>query len=400
MTEHMRNPNRQTLFNFVVLVPMFLVFSLFLSTWFQGKDYDFALYWQAGHMIARGQNVYDTEQWVTVRTQEGTALHSEPTFQYPLPLAVLFTPLSLLPVQVAYTLWLFLGQVAILTSIVLLLQFYPERTGYFELLAITGIFFFRPMFSVFNSGQILPFLILFICLSIRMFHDEHWFRGGVFLSVLSLKPSIGFPMLVLAGFWLLFGKRWRGIAGLFAGGFVLLVIGMLVNDRWIFDYIGIGGNSFTKYYGMHPTLWGAVTQMVGRNASGLAITIICILLVVITQSYLFWRNKTSLVPFDAFATILPAALLVAPYSWNYDQVMLIIPIIVLLIHIASAYGNGKAILFMFGVVVLAMLLVTVAYAVRHDVWSVLNTFVIWLCSLYFTIRRPVAVDRLATIRPA
>jgi hypothetical protein len=386
MMNQKQNPNKRTLFTFVVLTPIFFVFSLFLSSWFDGHKMDFALYWQAGHMVLAGQNVYDTNQWVAVRNQFGTALHSEPTFQYPLPLAILFTLPSLLPVQVAYTAWLFLGQVMILSSIVILIQFYSERTGYFELLAIAGIFFFRPMFSVFNSGQILPLLILFISLSIRMFHDERWFTGGLLLSILSLKPSIGFPILVISGLWLLVGKRWKGILGMFTGGFVLLAIGTLVNYRWLLDYASIAGSSFLKYFGMHPTLWGAVNKILGRNEIGLVVTALCIVTVVCIQVYSFWRNKSDMGPFSAFASILPAALLIAPYSWNYEQVLLIIPIIFLLIQFTTRYGTGKAMWFMLGVVILAMSLVVVAYFMEHDVWSVITTLVIWLLALYYAPR--------------
>ena len=135
-----RGLQKQTVFNFVILCPIFLVFSLLLSRWFDGHLQDFAAYWQAGHMILSGQNVYDSAQWVAVRQREGTAFHSEPTFQYPLPLAILFSLLALLPIQSAYILWMFFAQVAVLASITLLLNFYPARSGYLEMLAITGIF--------------------------------------------------------------------------------------------------------------------------------------------------------------------------------------------------------------------------------------------------------------------
>ena len=38
---------------------------------------------------------------------------------------------------------------------------------------------------------------------------------------------------------------------------------------------------------------------------------------------------------------------------------------------------------MFGIVALAFAMVTIAYMVGHDVWSSMNSFVIWVFSLYF-----------------
>jgi hypothetical protein len=381
-----RSLKKQTVLNFLVLCPIFLVFSLLLSQWWNGREMDFAAYWQAGHMILSGQNVYDSEEWIAVRQLEGTALHSELTFQYPTPLAILFSPMALLPVQSAYTLWMFFAQIALLASIIILLGFYPTRSGYFELLTITGIFFFRPSFSVINSGQILTPLLLLLSVSIWLFHHGYWFAGGSILSILSLKPSIGFPILILAGLWLLSRKQWRGILGMILGGLALVVFGAAVNSRWIIDYVNIGGNSFRKYYGMHPTFWGVIDRIFQIDSLSLVIGFLVVAVVLAVEAYLFWGNKSKLEAFDAFASILPAALLIAPYSWNYDQILLTIPIVFLLISISVRYGTGKAALFMFGVVALAFGMVTIAYFVEHDVWSVMNSLVVWVFSLYFVIK--------------
>lgn len=381
-----RSLKRQTVLNFLILFPIFLVFSLLLSRWWNGRGMDFGAYWQAGHMILSGQNVYDSAEWLAVRQLEGTAFHSEPTFQYPLPLAVLFSVIALLPIQSAYPLWMFFAQIALLGSIIILLGFYPTRSGYFELLTIAGIFFFRPSFSVINSGQILTPLLLLLSVSIWLFHHSYWFTGGTILSILSLKPSVGFPILILAGLWLLSRKQLRGILGIITGGFALVTIGAVVNPRWIIDYLNIGGNAFRKYYGMHPTLWGVVDNIFQIDRLSLAIGLVCVAIVLAVEAYLFWGNKSKVEAFGAFASILPAALLIAPYSWNYDQILLTIPIVFLLISISVRYGTGRAALFMFGVVALAFGMVTMAYLVEHDVLSVMNSFVVWMFSLFFVIK--------------
>lgn len=378
-----RGLKKQTVINFLILCPIFLVFSLLLSRWWEGRGMDFGAYWQAGHMVLSGQDVYDRTQWIAVRELMGTALHSEPTFQYPLPLAIFFALLAWLPIQTAYTLWIFLTQVAVLTSIVILLDLYPAKSGYLELLAIAGIFFFRPMFSILNSGQILGLLLLLVSVSIRLFASGRWFSGGFVLAVLSLKPSVGFPILLLSGLWLLSRKQWKGIGGLLAGGLTLVLIGALVNPRWLIDYVNIGGYSFWKYYGVNPTLWGIVDKIFKIDSLSVAIGLVGVAAVFAMEAYLFWRNKSNVEAFPAFASIVPAALFVAPYLWHHDQILLTIPIVFLLISISVKYGIGKAGIFMFGIVALAFAMVTIAYMVGHDVWSSMNSFVIWVFSLYF-----------------
>ncbi|HET9909869.1 MAG TPA: glycosyltransferase family 87 protein, partial [Anaerolineales bacterium] len=162
----------RTAFILLILIPIFLLVSLSSSKIYDAHKQDFAAYWQAGHMILSGMDIYDSSEWLAERQRLGTALHSEPTFHYPLPFAILFSPLALLPVQTAYTLWLFLGQIAILSSILILLKFHGARTGYFELFTIAGIFLFRPSFSVIFNGQILSLLLLLVSVSILLFHDQ------------------------------------------------------------------------------------------------------------------------------------------------------------------------------------------------------------------------------------
>lgn len=378
---------QQTVFNFIILCPLFLLSSLLLSRLYEGHKQDFAAYWQAGHMILSGQDVYDSAEWIAVREAEGTALHSEPTFQYPLPLAVLFAPLALIPVHYAHILWMFFAQVAILTSIIALLSFYPNRSGYLELLAIAGIFLYRPTFTVVYSGQILTLLLILLVLSIRLFHAERWFLGGLLLSSLSLKPSVGLPVLFLSGLWLLSRKQWKGIWGLLVGGFGLVLIGALVNYRWIIDYISIGGNSFYKYFGINPTLWGAVDKIFKADSLSFTVGLVCTVAILGVEAYLFWRSKSNIDAFSAFASIVPAALFVTPYLWHHDQILLIIPIMFLLTSISVNYGMSKAALFIIGIVALALAMVAIAYRVGHDVWSSLNSFIVWLLALYFMARK-------------
>ena len=365
-------------FIFVILIPIFILVSVFSSKIYDARKQDFAAYWQAGHMILAGQDVYNSSEWIAERELRGTALHSEPTFHYPLPFAILFSPLALLSVQSAYTIWLFFEQVAILISILVLLSFYAARTGYLELFTIAGVFLLRPSFSVILNGQILSLLLLSVCVSILWFYNKRWLWGGFALSLLALKPSIGLPILAFVGIWMLFRKQWNGILGIALGCVGLLVIGMLVNPNWVIDYINIGGDSFSKYFGLHPTLWGAVDKIFIQDGRSLVAGATICLVIFSIEVYVLNRMRFSSEPLDAFASILPAGLLIAPYSWSYDQILLVVPIIYLMSRIASSRGNRLAGLFLFGIVGLSIFLVLVAHVLHHDVLSFLNSFVVWI----------------------
>lgn len=378
--------NKHTLFNFIVLCPIFLVISIVISRQVDARRQDFAAYWQAGHMVLKGQDIYDTAQWAAVRESEGTALHSEPTFQYPLPLAVVFSLAAWLPVQTAYTLWIFFGLIATLTSILILLGFYPGRSGYLELVTMAGIFMYRPILGVIQNGQFVFPLLLLLSISIWSFHHDNWFSGGLVVSLLILKPSVGLPLLLLAGLWLLSRRQWHGIWGMVMGGLGLLLLGGVIDFHWVMAYISSTSHLFDKYYGMHPTLWGVVDKIFQINSLSLMIGFVCAALVLAVEAFFFWQKRSEMDVFPAFATIVPAALLLAVYSWNHDQILLTIPIVFSLINVSERYGIRKAALFMIGVVGLAVAMVAFAYRVGNDVGSVMNSLVLWLLSLYFATR--------------
>src|SRR5262245_11735010 len=62
---------------------------------------DFFTFWAAGHLIAARQNPYDTAEWVATHQAAGSTSMPNPTFVYPLPLALLFAPLGILSVATA-----------------------------------------------------------------------------------------------------------------------------------------------------------------------------------------------------------------------------------------------------------------------------------------------------------
>ncbi|MDX9993200.1 MAG: hypothetical protein RBS68_14260 [Anaerolineales bacterium] len=114
-----KEEKQRTVLLFLLCVPVFIAVGYFANKAYDARGYDFAAYWQAAYMVLDGKDVYNADQWISVRTEQQTALHSEVTFQYPLPLAVLLSPLAILPGGDAYTVWLLFGQIAILVSILL-----------------------------------------------------------------------------------------------------------------------------------------------------------------------------------------------------------------------------------------------------------------------------------------
>lgn len=376
------NPKIRILMIYAILLPFFGAVSLWSEKTAELRILDFGVYWQAGHMILSGQNVYNSQEWTTERSLHGTALNSEPTFQYPLPFAVLLTPLGALPVMQAYALWIFLGEVAILTSVFILLAFWDKRSLRFEFLAIISAFLFRPAFYVILSGQLPVMLLLVIALSIKLFGRKMWFLGGLVASLMALKPSIGIPFLLLTSLWLLSKKQWGAMAGMMAGAILLWGIGDIYNPHWAMDYLAIGRYSFGKYYGMQTTLWGLAGLYIKAGKWSVAAGMAGVCSVIAITGYFIINKRMKDDPYLIIAAIVPATLLIAPYSWSYEQILLIVPILYILINLSFRQGELKAVLFSLFIIIFSISLIWIARILGHDVWSLLVSGIIWVWILY------------------
>jgi len=128
-------------------------------------------------------------------------------------------------------------------------------------------------------------------------------------------------------------------------------------------------------------LWGVVDKILVVNSRSMVAGILVSLTILLLEAFLF--HKTQVGSLEAFAIILPAGLLIAPYSWAYDQILLMVPIVYIAMNISILQGSKVAVLFLFGIVALAVVLVSIAYLVDHDVWSVTTTFILWVLVRYF-----------------
>lgn len=374
---------------------LFFGISYTLTRFFNPYYLDYAAYWQAGRMILDGKDIYNSGQWLAERAFWKTALHSEPTFQYPLPFAILVTPFSMLSVMTGYAIWVFMSQAFIFVSLYIAIGKKFSQTPYKELAIVSTVFLFRPTYIVISNGQILSWLLLALMISVALYQRGWWFLGGVVLAMLSLKPSVGLSLLVLIGVWLLIQKRWQALAGLATGGIGLLLLGMIYDPDWAIRYITIGGDSVQKYYGMQATLWGLAGVLFDEPwnrwfGAGVALVFFVFIL------YGMVKTRSITDPFMAIATLIPAALLVSPYSWAYDQLMLIISAGYIFVQLDQKHKPAAFYGFLVGFVLIPFGLVLLAHRLGHDVWSLLNNAFVLGIMFYFYLGKLYTKDLLSS----
>jgi hypothetical protein len=295
------------------------------------RNNDFFTFWLAGHMVVQGENPYSPDQWVAGHQTFGVTWIPNQAFVYPLPLALLFAPLGLLSLKNAYIFWVALSILIILASLVLLHSSGKQAHAWKVFIPIlVGTIFFRPTILTLFNGQISGWLLLLVSLTVYLWDKGRWGWGSIFLPLLMLKPNIGAPILALLGMWLLFQRRYKAILIIAAGLLVLLGVGLIQNPHWVTDYWSIGNTKMAETFGGSPTVWGLGALLSHNRPAGiLSIGGIAGLLVLMGFCLVCLRKRKILEPAGVLALTVATTLLVTPYTWTYDQVLLVLPITIL-----------------------------------------------------------------------
>ncbi len=232
------------------------------------------------------------------------------------PLALpLFLPLSFLPPGLAANLW-FLAQFAWLLMAAALLS-RSKAAGPRSLLALTVLMLFPPALNALMLGQVTAFAVV-VLVAGALAADRGRVRLAGFLMAWALiKPQLT-PLILLAlGVWVWQGRRLRQ---LLIGGSCGLVTGLgpiiALRPTIAGEYVSA---LRTNPQWLHASLPALVREATGKAGAGYA-TWLILATAVLWVTYRVWQ----VLPFrPAVAWTLALTLLVTPYVWSWDQVLLL-----------------------------------------------------------------------------
>jgi len=351
---------------------IFMVIAVQLVSQLDIANSDFFTFWLGGHMIALGQNPYATGEWLQGHHRFGATWIPNATFVYPLPLAMLFAPLGQLPLYQAYVVWVALTQSMIAVAVYCVLTLDPAKRNRHVLLPIiAGIALFRPTIITLVNGQVSGFLLLVAAVTVYLWQRDKWFYGGLVVPLLALKPNIGVPMLVLLALWLLRRRSWSALGGMAICGFALLAIGWAKNPSWVQEFLGIGNVKLTQTFGFSPTVWGISAYSCGYSLQcTISLGAIAATALLIGYIVVLVGQGQAAGPLPIMSLVILLTLLITPYTWPYDQILIVMPIVALLMHLSSKYGSPliNAALFL-GIDICVLALLVLAAAVKLEIWN-------------------------------
>lgn len=313
----------------VVFIPILWLIAQSFVLYTDIPNSNFFKIWLAGNMILTGADPYSPADWLNGHLAFHSSWVPEKAFLYPLPLAYILSPLGLFPPAQAYTIWAFLSMLACVGAIFILVnQWEQPKLKLFAFLFIITIFFFAPMLETVGKGTIGALLLLAIAFACELLRREKSFFGGIVFSILLLKPQLGVPILAGIGLWMLFRRDWHGLSGVAAGTAILFIIGEVGDLLWVTKFLAVSQQKFGLAFGSQPTVF-SMAGLVCANGPVCTLGLGSLLSLALgsCMARILFLKAGELSVVEAFSLAAPVGMLVTPYLWSYDHILLIIPLI-------------------------------------------------------------------------
>ena len=279
---------------------------------------DFTYTWAGGRTILDGGSPYEETAWLGTAARYSTTPPHETVFGYPPWIALAALPLALLPVPIASGLWTFGGMAAAALALRTLLRAFAADPPLPHFLTGLALFASQPGTANVWSGQWSFVLLAVLAMAVVAVRDRgRWPLLGTF--VLTVKPqlfALALPALARAAL-----ARWgpRYLAWAAAPIAVAAAIGTAAFPGWLEAW---RTKLFEQRFAVQPptTLANGLGDLIGPL--GVALAAVAVLLLVGAGLAFTPRG-------DAFLAVWLAISAATPiYSWTYDHLLLIVPLVV------------------------------------------------------------------------
>jgi hypothetical protein len=287
-------------------------------------EVDLLQYWSGARLFTTGGNPYsDSEmraQQSPVFPQEGTIRLWNPPVIFPF-----IAPLAHVDFDTAKLLWFSIGVFVFTSSVVLLLTTYPchsmkpkVRVGLY--LALLSFVPFVEMLSWGQAGWILLVSVIGWWVLFRQ-RGLTSLSAGILLSMSAIKPHLLAPLyaaLFLSSFQL---RQFRLILGFAVGVTLCSALSLFVrHDIWSLYLVAM---SDPPLHWRTPNLGSLLQGLSGVHSLWMRHAPLGVAFALGTFLFTIPKIRSILSHREAFLYLVPLSLLVSPYGWLYDQVVVL-----------------------------------------------------------------------------
>ncbi len=365
----------------VLLVGLLLYMNYYLAGVHGRWDFsDFMLIYLGGRGVVEGVDLYDPQAWEALHVHFAGVYRDNAVFLYPLPAAYLFIPFALFSIKVGAALWLLVNELLLIAGAAWVIRqrkTAPSRAEFILFVVVMALF--EPTLIVIESGQYSMLMLILLILVYACLYKHKDLPGGAAASLLLLRPNpfvFFFPGLAL---WALVNKRWKFLAGLAGAVGLLGVLSEIVRPGWLAVWLSytVGGSGKLYTYGaISPTLNGLFHHVIASPPGWFIWLQWLIILPLLVWGVMESLNQRRSLGY-AFSFILVISLCVTPYSWNYDQVVLLFPLLFTFQYLENAGPQRKRLIWWMATafyLALPYVLRYIAMQIGNDMWSALVPF--------------------------
>ena len=287
---------------------------------------DFMSLFAGGKALLRGLDPYDPAVWNPLRAELGSTWMPDDRAPFPLWTLLLVLPFAALDLGWAAAAWLAFSLCVLGGGLFLLINAYstqPLPVAEFALVALFT-FTYRAVLVSMNNGQITFLLFFILALFLWLVRKERPFLAGIVLAFIAIKPNAFVLFVPAFGLWLLWRRRWPILAGAATGGATMFVISWLVLPGWLFEWLNVTGK--TEVTAITPTVWGLAYEI--WPAWWPLLGFVFVVGVTAVIGLIIFPND-SLTETEVMPLVLIGSLLITPYAWVYEHLMLLVPTILI-----------------------------------------------------------------------
>ena len=288
------------------------------NDWYVERD--FHCMWLAGRVAASGGDPYDPVQYQAAtsegRPAEEALIACGPRFPYPPWTTLVFTALGYAPLPIAATLWISLLVAATVLGIGWTWQLAgPERIAW-PVVALLAVFT-EPFLLAMTQGQFGAVYLALTAGAALWLRSRHGLRAGIAVAALALKPQsavvTGPVLLALA----IRSRQWQAVAAAGIAALAGLITCVALRPSWLLAWAQAPGELRSVAISRNTT-WDLAASL---GSWTLGILIIAALL---SLAFALVRSRR-LEHADVVGLGAALTLVVTPYAWTHDFMVLAIP---------------------------------------------------------------------------
>ncbi|MGO9316373.1 MAG: glycosyltransferase 87 family protein [Terracidiphilus sp.] len=277
---------------------------------------DYVIFWAAGQQLAHHANPYDAVASTQLERAAGLPPNLNPGVMRNPPWALpLVFPLGFLGLRVGWLLWALLLLASLVVSVRMVWIIYGRPKNRRDLLGYT----FAPALICLLYGQTSLFALLGFVLFLRL-HRTRPFLAGISLWVCALKPHLFLPFGMVLVAWVLISRSYKLLAGAAAAMAASCAITFAIDPMAWAQYSQLARTSGIEREYI-PCLSYLLRAWVSPHSIWLQY--LPAALGCAWALFYFWPRRHAWEWINNGSPLMLVSILVAPYSWIYDQGLVI-----------------------------------------------------------------------------